>query len=238
MPELPTAVDAEVERLWSSARTRSGGALFNGRVFTTDEIAPSLLSGHWTEYRRVVAQMERPALFDTLGLRPTAAGGLLLCADGVVFGRRPHDAVYQAGLWQLTPAGSLDPGSARTDGTIDARAALFTELREEMGLDRSAIDTARVLCLAEHPGSHVLDLGIELRTTLDEAAVRAAHAARANTEYSELLVVPLAELDSAIEDFAGAVTPQALAFLVAAGLIPAPPGAEWPIEAAPLAQAL
>jgi len=238
IPQLPIIVDAEVEQIWTRARTRSGGALFNGRVFSTDEIGPDLLSGHWTEYRRVVAQMERPDLFETLGLRPTAAGGLLLCADGVVFGRRPRDAVYQAGLWQLPPAGSLDPSAARTDGTVDVLATLFTELREEMGLDRSDIERTRLLCLAEHPGSHVLDLGIELVTKLDEPALRAAHGARGNGEYSELAVAPLTGLAAAIDDFTGAVTPQTLAFLAAAGHLVDLNGPGNSIKAATLARRL
>lgn len=219
MPDLPASLDAEVDRLWTIAQERSGGGLFNGRVFSADRIEPHRLLGHWTEYRRVVAQMERHDLFDHLALRPSATGGVLACADGVVFGRRPDDAVYQAGLWQLPPAGSIDPASLRPDGTIDAVANLFKELAEELGLERAAIYETRLLCLAEHPGSHVLDLGILLRTSLGEAGLRDAHAARGNTEYAQLRVVRDAQLESALGEFASALTPQALAFLVAAGLI-------------------
>ncbi len=220
MPELPGALDAEVERLWALAQRRLGGVLFNGRVFSTDAIEPHRITGHWTEFRRVVAQMERPELFDALALRPTATGGTLVCADGVLFGRRPADAIYQAGLWQLPPAGSLDPGAAGPDGRVDIMAQIFAELSEELGMDRAAIAQTSVLCAAEHAGSHVLDIGITLHTYVCEADIRAAHAARGNTEYRALRVVPLADLPEFVAETGELMTPQALAFLAEAGLLP------------------
>ena len=63
MPALPAALEAEIERLWSAAQARMGGSLFNGLVFSADTIAADLISGHWTEFRRIVAQMDRPGLF-------------------------------------------------------------------------------------------------------------------------------------------------------------------------------
>ena len=71
-------------------------------------ITPRLISGHLTEYRRVVAQMELPGLFAELGVRSFAVCGVLHCAGGVVVGRRHRAAIYQAGMWQLPPAGSVD----------------------------------------------------------------------------------------------------------------------------------
>ncbi len=101
-PALPAAVDGEVERLWQAAgeRVAAGGAgrLFNGQVFSADTISPSLVTGHLTEYRRVIAQMERPELFAELSVRSFAVCGVLRCAGGVVMGRRHRAAIYQAGM--------------------------------------------------------------------------------------------------------------------------------------------
>ena len=218
MPDLAPELDAQVARLWASTQKRLGNTLFNGQVFSADEITPHLVRGHWTEYRRVVAQMEQPDLFGVLGLRPTALAGTLLCADGVVFGRRPVDALYQPGLWQLPPAGSIDPRVLREDGTVDLLDQLFTELDEELGLERSTISASRLLCLVEHAGSHVLDLGVRLDTELTQADIRAAHAAGGNSEYPELLVVPQRQLAAMVSSMQGSLTPQALAFLAYANL--------------------
>jgi hypothetical protein len=168
MPSLPAALDAEVEALWHTACARvaagGAGALFNGRVFSADTIAPHLITGHLTEFRRIVAQMERPALFDALGVRPLAVCGVLRCAAGVVFGRRHAGAIYQAGMWQLPPAGSVDTNAVAADGAVALGRQLFTELREELGLTPDDVDLPVPLCVVEHPGSHVCDLGMALRS--------------------------------------------------------------------------
>ncbi len=220
MPSLPSRLDREVERLWQQAQVASNGALFNGRVFTADDLNASQMLGHWTEYRRVVAQMQRPELFDELRLRPCATGGLLTCPGGVMFGQRPQNAIYQAGLWQLPPAGNIDPSSARDDGTIDVLANIFMELSEELGLDRAAIMRTELLGMVEHPGSHVLDLGIALHTALGEDTLRKTHAMSGNEEYASIMVVPLDSLAARIAEIRSNLTPQALAFLDFAGLLP------------------
>ena len=181
MPALPAAVDREVERLWQAAsrRVAAGGAgrMFNGRVFSADAITPRLITGHLTEYRRVVAQMERPELFAELGVRSFAVCGVLRCAGGVVVGRRHRAAIYQAGMWQLAPAGSVDAGAVADDGMVDLRRQLLDELQEELGLPPDAVGEPRPLCVVEHPGSHVSDLGLALVTRLSAEAVLAAHRA-------------------------------------------------------------
>src|SRR4051812_3898994 len=102
MPPLPAALEATVELHWQSAcRDRK---LFNGQVFCVDRIGPEVIEGHWTEYRRAVAQMADPALREKLRVRSLAVCGVLRCRDGVAVGRREAASVYHAGLWQLPPA--------------------------------------------------------------------------------------------------------------------------------------
>ncbi len=222
MPELPVAVDREVERLWQAAcrRVAAGGAggMFNGRVFSADAITPRLVTGHLTEYRRVVAQMERPGLFADLGVRSFAVCGLLCCAGGVVVGRRHRAAIYQAGMWQLAPAGSVDAGAMREDGTVDLRRQLLGELREELGLSSDAVGEPRPLCIVEHPGSHVSDLGLALVTGLSAEAVLAAHRAGGNAEYEQMRVVPETRLAAFLTEAGEGLVPPAREFLVRAGL--------------------
>ncbi len=222
-PALPAPLAAEVATLWQAAQHAAGGRLFNGRVFSADTITPARIDGHWTEFRRVVAQMRRPALFAALGIRPLAVGGVIVGRDFVLFGRRPADAVYQPGEWQLPPAGSLDPGAAGADGTLDPLRQLHAELAEELGLPPHAVSAPRPLVIVEHPGSHVCDLGIALATEWEEGAIRAAHAARGNAEYAALAFVAPADLPGFLARHAGRVTRQAPAFLRGAGLLPAFP---------------
>lgn len=220
MAPLPPTLDAEIDRLWTAAQGRMDGKLFNGRVFSADTITPDLVCGHWTEFRRVVAQMDRHDLHRGIGARPLAVGGVIAGPDGVVFGRRPPGAIYQAGEWQLPPAGSVDPGVARGEGDVDVIAQLLTELDEELGLPPEAVTDATPLCLVEHAGSHVLDLGIAVATIVSATEIRAAHATAGNAEYAPLVIVPRAELAGFVARAGATLNHQAPIFLRRAGLLP------------------
>ena len=209
MPPLDPALDAAVEWHWQAACARH--SLFNGRVFCADRHDAAGLDGHWTEYRRVVAQMADPALRAVLGVRSLAVCGVLCCRDGVVVGRREAGSVYQPGLWQLPPAGSVDQGAAR-DGGADLRAALLTELREELGLGADAVEMILPLCLVEHP-TGVLDLGMQVTTALSGDAILAAHQAGGNGEYADLAVVPAQDLEYWVAAHGGAAAPTLHALL-------------------------
>jgi hypothetical protein len=232
MPALPAALDARVEALWQSAaeRVAAGGAgrLFNGRVFSVDRVEPESITGHMTEYRRLVAQMEDPTLFADLGIRSLAVCGVLCCADGVVIGRRPAAAVYQPNMWQLPPAGSVDHHALRPDGSLDLCAQLMAELREEVGLAATDVGAPRPLCIVEHPGSHVSDLGMALSTGLGAAGVRAAHQQHGNAEYDPLVVVPFDELDEWVTGMGDDLVPPAREFLSRLGLLQRFAGAPGP----------
>lgn len=218
MAPLPPWLDREVDRLWEQAQAATGGVLFNGRVFSADVITPDLICGHWSEYRRSVAQMRNPDLHRFLGVRSLAVGGVVVGPDGVVFGRRPARAVYQAGEWQLPPAGSVDPTAARAEGMVDLQAQLLTELGEELGMTAAQVQPPRPLCIVEHAGSRVLDLGMLLRTGMRAAEIRAAHAAGGNGEYAGLEIVALAALPGFLAQAGSLLNLQAPIFLRAAGV--------------------
>ncbi len=209
MPSLDPALDAVVERHWQAACARH--SLFNGRVFCADWYDAAGLEGHWTEYRRVVAQMADPALRTVLGVQSLAVCGVLCCPDGIVVGRREAGSLYQPGLWQLPPAGSVDQGAA-SNGGADLRAALLAELWEELGLGADAVLAILPLCLVQHP-TGVLDLGMQVTTPLPGATILAAHEAGGNDEYGELAVVPAPELEAWVAARGGAAAPTLHALL-------------------------
>lgn len=210
MPALPPALDAQVSALWDAAS--SGHELFNGRVFSVDGVTPDRISGHWSEYRRIVAQMADNALRTSVGARNLAVCGIVSGPDGILLGRRTASALYQPGQWQLPPAGSVDGASARPGGA-DLRHALMLELQEELGLGDEAVDGFRPLCLVQHPGSGVCDLGIALFTRLTHAELLAAHKARGNGEYDALVSAPAEQLHAAAAARGGDPVPPVALFL-------------------------
>ncbi|WP_149535547.1 NUDIX domain-containing protein [Siccirubricoccus phaeus] len=215
---VPPALEPAVAAAWAAAQARAGGRLFNGRVFSVESASAERLTGRLVEYRQVVAGFSDPALAAALEVRPLSVCGVLRTAEGVVFGRRSKEATYEAGLWQMPPAGSVDAGAVR-DGAVDAEAALRAELAEELGLGWEAVTACRPFALVEHLGSGVRDLGFLLDTALGFAAVAAAAAARGNGEYQELVAVPEAELAGWLAARPGRVVPAAGMFLGALGLV-------------------
>ncbi len=198
MPLLSPKLSEDVDTVWRSEQQRLSNRLFNGRVFSADVITPRLVTGHWTEFRRIVAQMRRPELHEELGVRPLAVGGIITSPDGIVFGRRPERSVYQAGEWQLPPAGSVDQSCVKPDGEIDFLAMLFIELAEELGITSQQVFDAHPVGLVEHAESHVLDLGIALSTQLSSGEIFALHAALGNGEYDQLVVIEPRDLPAFI----------------------------------------
>jgi 8-oxo-dGTP pyrophosphatase MutT (NUDIX family) len=224
MPPIPPALEARISAIWATAaaRVEAGGAgrLFNGLVFSIDTIAPDRITGHLTEFRRLVAQVEDHTLFPELGLRSLAACGVMRCSGGVLIGRRPPAAIYQPGMWQLCPAGSVDAGARRENGTMDYRGQLLTELREELGLPPDVIGEVTPLCVVEHPGSHVCDFGMAVHTSLDPDDIMEAHRTRGNGEYDPLRIVPVSHLSDFIVWAGAKLVPPTPLFLAQAGLLP------------------
>lgn len=186
MPELPPDVEHQVAASWEQER-RARPQLFNGTVFSADAITPGRITGHWTEYRRALAQMRNPDLFGALAIRALAVNGVLECAGGVVLGRREAGSVYQAGGWQSPPAGSVErrPGDPDS-GRIDLAAQVLAECEEELGLMAGDVAVRRPMVAIEHPGSHVVDIGMLLHTSLDFTQVEAAWSGKGNHEYDRL----------------------------------------------------
>ena len=220
MPVLDAALEREIGELWRIAQSRVGGGMFNGRVFCADRIGPCEIVGHWTEFRRLVAQFERPELFGTLQIRSLAVNGVVVGPDGVVFGRRPARAIYQGGLWQLAPAGSVDPSAVSAAGEVDFVRQVDIELQEELGIAFSAIERVEPIGVVEHAVSHVCDLGIALTTSLGSDAIRRAHASGGNGEYPELRVIAKTDARQFVKRAGAGLARQSHMFLQELGWLP------------------
>lgn len=203
--DLATDLAEEVAAIWSMECARHP-ALFNGRVFSADRITLSLITGHWTEYRRVLAQIRRPTLFARLNIRPLAVNGLLECADGLILGRRQARAVYLPACWQAAPAGNVE---ARTEDDVELADQLFAELQEELGLPPEAIELIRPVAAIEHADTHVVDVGFLLRTALTFVEIDARRRRQGNDEYDLLRVVPPDAIGSFLEESGTMLLPSA-----------------------------
>ncbi|MCQ8277230.1 NUDIX hydrolase [Acetobacteraceae bacterium KSS8] len=184
------------DRIWAEARSDRPG-LFDGKVFVADRVSPDHVSGYWTRYRFLYAQLRHPELFPPPHLRALAVNGVLHCRDGIVLGRRGPDAVYRPGCWQAVPAGSVE---ARTSDAVDITEQLMAELEEEIGLVADETGPVTPIVAMEHPGGRVVDIGCFVATSLPFAAIEHGWRDRGNTEYDALRVIASSEIPAFLRE--------------------------------------
>ena len=182
-PILSPTQEQMLDEVWDQAKSEYPG-LFNGRVFVADAIGAEKISGHWDEYRRVLAQMRRPDMFRDRPLRQLAVCGLIRCADGIVMGRRRPGSLYLGGYWQMPPAGTVE--SRAGDDNVDLAAQILAEAEEELGLSREVLKVGDVMFAVEHAVTHIVDIALHLETHLCFADVEQAWRRTGNREYDRL----------------------------------------------------
>ena len=186
MPDLSPAIESRVASHWNAALAKHP-TLYNGRVFCADVINAEIISGHWSEYRRVLAQMREPDLYGTYFLRPLAVVGLFRTTDGIVIGQRSEHSLYLPGYWQGAPAGNVE--SRDGEAQIDLAAQLMTECLEELGVSEAECQIGRCLLACEHPQTHIVDAGMEIATELDFEALQERCSRLGNAEYQTLMLI-------------------------------------------------
>ena len=190
--ETHPAVSARVDEIWAEEQKKTGNRLTNGTIYSLFDHCAAHLRIQPAEYRHVLARRRAPELADAgLGIRPLAVTGILLCADGLVLGRRSNQVASDTGLWEPAPAGGLS--------RPDAVAQLLEELREEVGLEPSQVILRDACGLVEDVESGVIDIVFRLDSTASAREVRGTHAARATNEYAELAIVPRSEIAGFLE---------------------------------------
>ena len=208
---LPASLAKVVAEIWNQECAQLP-SLFNGRVFCADTIGHDEIVGHWTEYRRVLAQIRRPSLFSGLGIRSLAVNGLIECAEGLVLGRRHPHAVYFPGCWQAAPAGTVE---ARDGDDLDLARQLLAELREEVGLLDIDIVAMRPVIAIEHAATHIVDIGYLLRTSRRFSDIERLWNAAGNDEYDRLQVLAPALLPDFLDRAGPTLMPSARLLLAA-----------------------
>lgn len=187
--EIPPSIVPRVEKIWELERERRDTDLTNGQIYTLAEFRPDYLLIHPSEYRYVLARRRAPNLKNEgLSVQPLAVTGILLCADGLVLGRRGSVVTDDAGLWEPAPAGGL----SKPDPTVQ----ILEELEEELGISKSEVESVEACGLVEDIESSVFDIVFRLNTTLTGQEVKAVHACRGSDEYADLAIVETSEVSA------------------------------------------
>jgi hypothetical protein len=219
VPKPRADIERQIEAIWVAEQARRSTPMVNGALFSLISQSPGRLTGGFVEYRWFIAQQQAPGLFEHTRVRPLAVSGLLLCADGVVFGRREMASTQHPGRWELAPSGGVDRSCLRGDGTVDYVAKLLEELAEETGCPATAVTAGEPFVLVEDVESRVFDIGVELRTEMGGAEIIKRHGDISNREYTALEVVPLTELADFVTRRSSGLVDVSRALLIARGLL-------------------
>lgn len=185
--EPPEVIKGRIDAIWADERRKRGDRLCNGPIYSLVEHRADRLLIQPAEYRHAVARRCAPELAVAgLAIRSLAVTGLLLCADGLVLGRRGAGVAADAGLWEPAPAGGLS--------RPDPVGQILEELHEELGLEPARIVRHDACGLVEDTESGVIDIVFRLQTTATAEEIRGAHAAHATDEYAALVILPSSAL--------------------------------------------
>lgn len=195
-----TAIEKEIARIWDAGKEASGGRLFNGLLFSVEQLSADTVTGCLIEYRIYLAQLRRPDLYAELRVQPLAVTGLLQNQEGLFFGLRSSGLAQQPHCWELIPAGGIDASTLTNDSHVQPHEQLLVELEEEVGLKRAEVELPRLVCFSEDLDLHIFELVWELATTLDTKTVMAAQAAIDHPEHAEIRCVPWRELQEFLTD--------------------------------------
>jgi hypothetical protein len=205
-PALRPSLEREVEAIWRAESSKRGPSLFNGPLFSLEQISAETVTGRFIEYRLFLAQLRRPELFVELKVQPLGVTGLLQNTEGLFFGYRSGAVAQQSNRWELIPAGGIDRGTLTEAGQIYPVEQLLAELKEEVGIDRAAIGSPLLVCFCEDSDQHVFDLLWQLETRLDTASILHSHASLGQVEHTKITCVPWKNLESFLTDDSQSVT--------------------------------
>lgn len=209
--QVPAALDPHIERLWHREQSQRQVPLTNGQIYTLSDVQPDCLIIRPSEYRYVVAQRRDPGLKGKgLNIRPLAVTGILICADGLVLGRRGPHVTSDAGLWEPAPAGGLS--------IPDPEAQIIEELGEETGLSRSDIRKMWICGFVETEESAVFDIVFRLETDRTGQEVTALHARGASDEYDALAIIALPDVPAFLQSHRNTLLPALKPMLHMAGV--------------------
>ncbi|MDP1835689.1 MAG: hypothetical protein Q8K75_07145 [Chlamydiales bacterium] len=130
---LPAGLEQRVSEIWQEEKAKRGAMLYEGQIFNSVSVSPSLITGYWMSYRYAMAAYVDPTLGKDMKILPTAVNGITRCGGKILIALRSDNVVAYPHHWELAPSGGVDP-AALVGNTIDVRKSILDELIEETGI--------------------------------------------------------------------------------------------------------
>ena len=203
--------DPAVDAAWDAMR-RESPALFDGPIVLVDPPTVSLptLRGELATYRHAATAGATGRRVRSLGVK-----GLLLARDRAgaphtLVGLRSSSTRIYPGLWELAPAGSVEP-PGRGAATITLAAMIETlrvESNEELGLDLPASACTPIALIDDDQASSVdILFRCDLAANIERLPPPCAGHEIPSSEYAAVQWVPVGELPGWLRRSADAIAP-------------------------------
>lgn len=191
---LPQPIINKIDKVWECENKKRNYQLFNGNILSVTQKSPDKITTISVQYKYFLAQLSLPELFNKLQIKPLAVSGLLNCADGIVWGRRNKTMTQDREKWELVPSGGInieyieEPISKTTN--VNYVTQIYNELQEEIGITKDLVLDVNTFCLVQDHKSHVLDIGVYIKTALNSNEIIKNYIENANQEYTDINIIP------------------------------------------------
>lgn len=163
-PREITLSDSEkelVEEIWHCEMQKSGGKLFNGKLFHVTSWDEKQIKGSFIDYKLYLAQSKNRQLKERISINPMGISGLTVKGDQILFGRRSSGLSQDSLCFELAPSGGVDLSSLVGD-RIDLERQYLLELEEETGLTKEAVREVRPFVVVRDPETRVIEVCAEI----------------------------------------------------------------------------
>jgi hypothetical protein len=203
--ELSSSKKKLIQTIWEQEQKRRGGKLHEGAILSAIAYDNKSLTGQFVPYKYFLAQLFDPSLKRDLKIIPVSLSGITLVGDNLIVAKRAWWVAEYPDCYELAPSGGIRPPNAE-QGFVDMKGQLLSELEDEVGIETSFVKTVRFFSLVRDNKSD----GVEL---LAKIVVKPCAILSSSSEYTQILTVPLCEVESFAEAHAKEFVPLSLEML-------------------------
>jgi hypothetical protein len=199
---IPLAERDKAEQIWQTATQNDQNMLFNGQLFSVQDVTQKSITVRPTEFKYFHAQVNDPdaTMSNALWVHPLACSGVVTCEDGIIFAQRSTQVTLDRGLWELAPSGTFD-NSCVVDGTYLSPTVLIqTEMREELGIPNNRIIAQTLKGGITNHETGALDLVIGIELDAGRSDIENYFSNRLCDEYMRVRVVPKCAINQFVEE--------------------------------------
>lgn len=198
--ELPLELEEEIEYLWQQEKARN--SLYNERILCLDSYNEKHLFCRFVEQRYLTASRQNRHIHEKLKLYPLGVGGVAMCDNFVLVGRRDSKMRDLPGHLELVPIGSIET-RAYQHGEVDFIAQTLWLLHEQAHIFESSVRALHPLGLFFSSESGSYHIGVSVNLDPQELE----HELEGSSEYPLLKWYTIPEWENELRSLDADVTP-------------------------------